>query len=307
MTEAAAVPSRKSTNGRFIEQAARLAFSMLEPTASRLGGAWAERLFFTPPPSRLSPRLAALLASADAFRVPFGSSVLATWRWGAGPRVFLVHGWGSRGAHLGAFVEPLLASGFSVVTFDAPAHGSSPGRQTTIPEMARALWAVVEATGPERIAGVVAHSAGSIASAYALRHGLDLGRAVLLASAARPDTYARRFAERLGLGRRIQTSLRARTEKRLGLPWSAMDVAVFAPRLDAPVLVVHDQEDEEVPWQDGAELAVAWPGARLLTTRGLGHHQLLRDAKVVERSVEFLAAGTAAKGVGSEEVLHAIG
>ena len=307
MNEARAARPRKSTNDRFIEQAARAAFSLLEPTASRLGGAWAERLFFRPPPSRLSPRLQALLASADAFRVPFGPSALAAWRWGAGPRVFLVHGWGSRGAHLGAFVEPLLASGFSVVTFDAPAHGASPGRETTIPEMARALWAVVEATGPASVAGVVAHSAGSIASAYALRHGLDLGRAVLLASAARPDTYARRFAERLGLGRRIQAVLRDRTEKRIGLPWSALDVAAFAPRLDAPVLVVHDQEDEEVPWQDGAEVAVAWPGARLLTTRGLGHHQMLRDAAVVARSVEFLAGGAAAKAVVTEEALHAIG
>jgi alpha-beta hydrolase superfamily lysophospholipase len=31
-------------------------------------------------------------------------------------------GWGGRGAQLAAFVEPLLARGFSVVTLDAPAH-----------------------------------------------------------------------------------------------------------------------------------------------------------------------------------------
>jgi len=298
---------RKSTNDRFLVPALRGAFSLLEATAPGMGAQLAERLFFRPPPSRISSRVQSLLAAARPFQVRLRGQPLAAWSWGEGPRVVLVHGWGSRGGHLAAFVPRLLAAGFSAVAFDAPAHGASPGRTTNIPEMADALWAVSEATGPEPPAGAVAHSAGSVATAYALRHGLTLGRAVLLASAARPDTYAERFAERLGLGPRLQSRLRARTEKRLGLPWSALDVPTLVRGLEVPALIVHDEQDEDVPWRDGAEVAAAWPQARLVTTRGLGHHQVLRDPEVVRRAVEFLTEGAGAAARDDKEALHANG
>jgi pimeloyl-ACP methyl ester carboxylesterase len=304
MSRANSARRKKSTNDRFQVRAARAGFRLLEATAPALGAAWAERIFFRPPPSRLSPRLQALLASATSFAVPFRDQSLAAWRWGDGPRVILVHGWGSRGGHLGAFVAPLLAAGFSVVTFDGPAHGASPGQHTTIPEMAAALWAVA---GTAPTAGVVAHSAGGVAAAYALRHGFTLGRAVLLAPAARPDTYAERFAFRLALGPRTQAGLRARSETRVGVPWSALDVAAFAGRMEVPLLIVHDERDEEVPQRDGAEIAAAWPGSTLLTTIGLGHHQVLRDPGVVGRAVEFLAANRAGGDVERQEVLYANG
>ena len=33
----------------------------------------------------------------------------------------------------------------------------------------------------------------------------------------------------------------------------------------------------------------AWPGARMVTTRGLGHHRLVRDPQVIAEAVRFLA------------------
>jgi pimeloyl-ACP methyl ester carboxylesterase len=299
--------SRKSTNDRFKTPVLRTAFRVLEAAAPGWGSGVAEHLFFRPPPSRVSTRVQSLLASARSFSVRFRGQALAAWSWGEGPRVILVHGWGSRGGHMGAFVPRLLAAGFSAVAFDAPAHGASPGTTTNIPEIAGALWAVAEATGPEPPAGAVAHSAGSVATAYALRHGLALGGAVLLAAAARPDTYAARFAQRLALGPRLQARLRARSERRLGLPWTALDVPGLVRGLDVPALVVHDERDDEVPWRDGAEVAAAWPQARLVTTRGLGHLQVLRDPEVVRRAVEFLGEQARATRAASEEVLHADG
>ena len=41
----------------------------------------------------------------------------------------LVHGWEGRGAQLGSLVGPLVEAGLSVVAFDAPAHGDSPGNR----------------------------------------------------------------------------------------------------------------------------------------------------------------------------------
>mgnify|MGYP003291741877 CR=1 FL=1 len=55
-----------------------------------------------------------------------------------------------------------------------------------------------------------------------------------------------------------------------------------------PLLVIHDREDAEVPWQEGAIIAQAWPGATLSTTSGLGHRRIVHDPAVVERAVGFL-------------------
>src|SRR5205814_10403776 len=92
----------------------------------------AARLFTTPHRAPRPEQENLLLARARAFRV----DGLAAWRWGSGSPVLLVHGWEGRGAQLGAFVDPLLARGFSVVTFDASAHGASPGMLATASDFA---------------------------------------------------------------------------------------------------------------------------------------------------------------------------
>jgi hypothetical protein len=53
--------------------------------------------------------------------------------------------------------------------------------------------------------------------------------------------------------------------------------------------VIHDRNDSQVPWKQGAALARHWPGARLLTTQGLGHGRILDDDAVARAAVDFIA------------------
>jgi hypothetical protein len=39
---------------------------------------------------------------------------------------------------------------------------------------------------------------------------------------------------------------------------------------------------------DGRAIAASWPGARLVTTQGFGHHKILRSTEVIGRTVSFL-------------------
>src|SRR5258708_21826259 len=120
-----------------------------------------------------------------------GARRIETWVWGAGPSVLLVHGWGGGGAQLGPLVGPLVARGFSVVTFDAPGHGASDTGTVTIPEITSAIRAVAESRGP--LAAVVAHSVGGTASVRALWEGLEAGGGGSLRPAAGPGARARLF------------------------------------------------------------------------------------------------------------------
>src|SRR5262245_30745683 len=115
------------------------ALSTLAPT--RAAGL-AERLFLTPPRSRRPAAETTLLAAAHSHPCRVGGRRIHVSMWGAGPAVLLVHGWGGRGTQLGAFVEPLVADGFSVVAFDAPGHGESERGTVTIPEMVMAARTV---------------------------------------------------------------------------------------------------------------------------------------------------------------------
>jgi len=265
------------------------ALSALAPSvAARL----AERWFLTPPRARRPASEVALMAAAEARPVRVdGDTRVETWRWGRGPAVLLAHGWGGRGTQLGALVEPLVAHGLSIVTFDAPGHGAAPARRVTVPEIVAAVRAVAAEHGP--FAAVIAHSAGAVVATRALYEGLETHAAVFLAPAADLAGPAEWFAEELGFSRRVRQAMRERIERRVGMPWSAFRVPALAPALAVPLLVIHDRDDAEVPWQHGRAVAGAWAGADLVTTGGLGHRRLLRDPDVVAATVAFVAARVA--------------
>jgi pimeloyl-ACP methyl ester carboxylesterase len=88
----------------------------------------------------------------------------------------------------------------------------------------------------------------------------------------------------------MQARLRHRLERYVGLGFEELDGRHIAPHMRVPLLVVHDESDREVPFEAGATLASAWPGARLIKTQGLGHQRILRDPNVVDAVVRFVSA-----------------
>ncbi len=273
-------------------RALRLAFRALEPVSVRASGALAELLFFRPPRASLPAGARPLLSRARRFWLAVDGVSVPSWYWGEGPLVALAHGWGSRGGRLTSLVEPLLARGFSVVTFDAPGHGESDSRLGSMPQSARTLRALEAAAGP--LHAVVGHSLGAAATALAVSRGLDLARAVFIAPPASPLAYVETFARTLGVSAAVMAEMRKRSQKRLRFNWEDLDVVAMAERSrGTPLLVVHDEGDREVLYDDGAAIAAAWPGARLVTTRGLGHHRITRDPAAIAHVVDFLAEGAA--------------
>lgn len=257
-----------------------------------------DRLWFTPPRLPLRPEAADFLRSGQALSFRVHDRHVAAWSWGpddAGtPTVLLVHGWGGHAGQLQAFVAPLLAAGYRVVAFDAPAHGGSApsrlgGRRVSFLEFAAALREVAATTGP--IAGLIAHSSGCTAVALAIRDGWSPPpRLAFVAPFVFPDAYAAPFARMLGISARVMAAFRAAVERRFERPWSDFDIPNLPQAATVPpLLLVHDREDAEVPFADGEVLAAAWPQTRLTATRGLGHRRLLRDAAVVQRVVGFVA------------------
>lgn len=219
--------------------------------------------------------------------------------WGAGPVVYLVHGWGGWRGQLGAFVGPLVAAGYRVVAFDAPGHGDAepgflgPGRGTVM-ELMEAFEVVGQEHGPA--AGVLAHSLGCTSAAHVLREGLDADRLVLVSPNGGFEDRVRQFARVLRLDPGLAGHLRATMEDVTGRALEDYDLAPLGVDGRMPdTLVLHDEQDREVPHAEGAAVALAWPNARLVSTTGLGHQRILADPGVVAAAVAHLT-GAASTG-----------
>ena len=84
---------------------------------------------------------------------------------------------------------------------------------------------------------------------------------------------------------------KADTEAKIGFKWADFEVPDVAARVATPpLLVIHDKNDRETSWQDGADIAARWPNARLETTTGLGHNRILRDTTIVASAAELVGA-----------------
>jgi pimeloyl-ACP methyl ester carboxylesterase len=287
---------RISTNVRFT--AARL-------LAPDLAGAWAKRLFLTPPRAKDSAAAALDLIEARTSFLEHRGRSIAMYRWGErhAPAVLLAHGWGGHAAQMRAFVFPLLQAGFRVIAYDQPAHGVSGGCLTGLPDFADVLAEVAWHHG--EVEAVIAHSLGATAAALALAsRKARFERIVLLSPPSDMEGYSRRFARWHWIPEPARRAMQAAIEERFGVAWSELELARLAPRVSAAALVVHDRDDRMIPFRQGLNFARAWRGARLLATRGLGHRRILADDAVVRAAVDFASGRSAVASIAAPALAH---
>jgi pimeloyl-ACP methyl ester carboxylesterase len=255
--------------------------------------ALAERMFLTPPRPRLPQSTFFDFLDAHASYLELRGRNIAMWRWGPldAPAVVLAHGWGGYAAQMRAFVPRLLAMGYRVVAYDQPAHGLSEGKLTALPDFAGALAAVAAHHG--NVQHVIAHSLAGAALAIAISRGLALQSVVLVSPPSDLVGYSRQFARWTWMPETLRRRMQASIEERFGLRWFEIEMPRLAPRLKTPALVIHDHRDGVVPWAQGAALARAWPGARLLSTVGLGHGRILESDLATRAAADFIAGRSA--------------
>ena len=136
--------------------------------------------------------------------------------------------------------------------------------------------------------GFIAHSLGAAAVASVLAQSGSGVPAVLVAPPTDPRPYLRWVARAFGAPDALLDDVQREAEVHAGVPMAQLVADVdFARRIAAPLLVVHDAKDAEVPITNGHVYARA-PNARLLVTDGLGHRRILRDLHVVDASVDSL-------------------
>ena len=249
--------------------------------------------FLTPPKWPEFAREAELRATSISTRMRLGESgfargggdEIAVYVWGDGRSVLLVHGWGGRATNFAAFVSPMVAAGFRVVAFDAPAHGQSSGTLSSAPAIAEGIRAVEARQGPFH--AIVAHSLGALASTCAQGRGVEVRKVVFLGACCWVEPLLVNFVEHLGLPDETRNELFQISAAEFGLEEISAE-AVAARLGGAAALLMHDPDDSEMPYDHSVAIAGAWPKALLLPAPGVGHRRILRSREIIARTIEHL-------------------
>lgn len=250
---------------------------------------FAARLFTTPIKHKIPKREFEMDANStqERLHVPEINKDIIVYRLGNGAKkILFVHGWSGRGTQLVKFSDALLEKGYSIVCFDAPAHGKSPGKTTLMPEFIASILEIEKKYGPFEAA--IGHSLGGMSLLNAVRLGLQINRLVTIGSGDIIKDIFDDFTHRMELKPEISDLMRDHFEHKHNKTMAEFSAYLSAKVIDIPVLVIHDRDDHEVPVKCAIHIHENLKKGQLMLTRKLGHRKILGDPEVIETSVEFI-------------------
>lgn len=229
-----------------------------------------------------------VLDLAQQSDIDFNDFRIRTYHWpGEGEAVLLVHGWEGQAGNFSDLIQKLIAKGFSVHAFDAPAHGYSSQGPTSPIEFSELVAKLLQDL---QVQTCISHSFGGVAISYALFRNpvLSLKRAVLVTT---PDRFSDRIsdvAQRVGVSQKVQRRLVQRMQA-ADIDVSAFNVSDFVKTINvASALILHDKHDRIIPIHQSRNVHSNWPQAQFVEIEGTGHFRILRTPEVLDRIVAFI-------------------
>lgn len=201
-------------------------------------------------------------------------------------KVLLVHGWSGRGTQLCKIADEMIRLGYSTVSFDAPAHGKSPGNSTIMVDFIASVMEIDKQFGPFEIA--IGHSLGGMTVMNAIKEGFQVKKAVIIGSGDIVQDITDDFIAKLGLKPEISKLLCERFENKYGGIMDDYSAYKAAETTLIPTLVIHDENDPEVPVKAGIHIHQHLKNGELMLTKRLGHRKILADHQVIEKITNFI-------------------
>ena len=205
-------------------------------------------------------------------------------------KALILHGFGSAAHKFEEYARLLVAAGYEVLAFDAPAHGDSEGETTNAMEYWSMIKAVCVKYGP--IQSFVSHSFGGISLSLALEeipHDANT-RVVFIAPATETTSAVEGAFDMLKI---YKPAIRKEVHKII-FEVSGKNTEWFSIRramnnIKASVLWIHDEDDDITPWADAQKVQEDnHPNIQFVLTKELGHRKIYHDAAVKNKVVEFL-------------------
>jgi len=262
---------------------------VFQKTSKRLTTKYAIYLFTTPMKFNIPKREKQMAQSAQQYRVliPEIRKEIQVYSYGySKKKVLLVHGWSGRGTQLYSIADKLLEKGYMTISFDAPAHGKSAGKQTSMIEFIHSIKKLDQEYGPFHAA--IGHSLGSMALLNAVRRGLQIKTLVTIGSGDIISDILSVFLKKVELPQYYSQRIQKLFYLKLNEEMDNFSASKAAQHVAIPTYVVHDTDDKEVPVSSAYNIRQNLQNGSLLITDKLGHNRILKDTYVVNRIVSFI-------------------
>ena len=219
--------------------------------------------------------------------IPVINKKIMTYAYGKSEKkILLSHGWSGRGTHLFKIADELVKAGYSTISFDAPAHGKSPGRTTIMSEFIETILELEKQFGPFEAA--VGHSLGGMSLLNATKKGLAINRLAIIGSGDIIQDIINDFVAKLELKPSTSTQLRLYFEKKYNVNMDDYSAYKSAMEIDIPVLVIHDKNDFEVPVEAAIHIHKFLKNGELFLTEGFGHRKILGNSELIGKIINFI-------------------
>ncbi|GAB3002577.1 alpha/beta fold hydrolase [Cyclobacterium sediminis] len=256
--------------------------------APEQGGKLGFKYFCSPIRTKISKKQIDFLRTAKESNILFKGNKIRQYQWGNGPKkILFIHGWQSFSFRWKEYIEVLLGTNdYTILAYDAPAHGQSQGRRFTVPENAALINQILKDVG--EVEAVVTHSIGSFSFFYAFaKYKLPpVKKLVALSTPGSAIEFIGYYKQVLGLKLHTIKNITAEFEAFIQEDLNKVNLPNLVKNLTIPGLIIHDQKDGLTDFSNARLLHQHWPQSELITTTGLGHR--LRSPEVIHAVVDFI-------------------
>lgn len=279
----------KPTTSHAIPKTILFATGILDKISPHFSVLFAAKLFTTPIKHPIPKREFAMDKNSlqTSLHVKTINKEIVIYQLGDSPRkVLLVHGWSGRGTQLFKIAESLVKNGYSVVSFDAPAHGKSAGKSSIMVEFIESIHEINQTFGPFEAA--IGHSLGGMALFNAVKDGFKINHLVTIGSGNIVNDIIDDFASKIKLKKSTAILLNNHFERKYNKTMNSYSAYLSASEITIPVLVIHDEDDHDVPVSAAIHIHKHLKNGSLMITKKLGHRKILGDERVIEKTIEFI-------------------
>jgi len=278
LTQSLKIPTLILKSSKFI--------SFISPKLATL---FAAKLFTTPTKHKIPKRELEMDGKSiqKLIKIPTINKKVVLYQYGESEKkILLAHGWSGRGTQLFKIADELIKVGYSTISFDAPAHGKSPGKTTIMSDFVETILEIERQFGPFEAA--VGHSLGGMSLLNAVKKGLAINHLAIIGSGDIVQDILDDFVKKLELKPKTSNQLRLYFEKKYGEDMNNYSAYKSAMEVSIPVLVIHDKNDVEVPVEAGIHIHKHLKNGELFLTEGLGHRKILGNHEAIEKVVQFI-------------------
>ena len=204
-------------------------------------------------------------------------------------KILLVHGWEGAASDFSQFFKPLKEQNFEIWTLDLPGHGESAFSQLNVLIASDLLIELNDLKGP--FLALVGHSFGGFSLGLASTKRAELSNLPLITIGAptRLHRILEEYAKFVDFNDDQLDYMFNKIERDFKIKINDFEQGKFLKNHKAPILIVHDKQDEMVPYSRLEDIKEQTTAPEFHITDGLGHTRILRNRKVVDKIVSFIS------------------